>query len=640
MCARDCPDSCFLDVTVKDGVILEVVASSENQVTRGLTCPRARGDPERVASARRVKYPFIRDPSKGAQYHQVNWEEALDLVAFRLKQVLNNGGPEKVLLLDYAGNTGFITTVFTRRLWNIIGATKTDHAVCSASGHAALNLHYGLSYGCKPEQLPDKKVIVFWGFNAKVSSPHQWALATRARRFNGASIVSVDPRMSETSELSDLWLNPVPGSDVALAYGLANWLIKNDKVDLGFIEKWSSGYKVYKEEAMKWGPGKVEKLTGVKRERVEELGSLLASNSPAVFMIGIGLNKSAVGAESVRAVSLLPALLGLHRGFYYSNSRGRYIGDLSLSNKITGSKIVSQVSLGERLQSGEYKFVYVSCMNPVLTLPDSKKVVAGFKREDVFVVVHDTHITETCRCADVVLPAPTYLEKDDVIVSDSHSYVRVSSAAVPPQYGSRDEVWVMKKLAEKIGVKDKRVFSDPWKEMEKAFKEAFIEGSFQDLLNGETLILRNKEADEYQTPSGRVEFSSQAAFPQHHPLPIQHHYMESVEGFTMLNSALPEWTHTQFKDVYGDIPSLAWINPANAEKLGIRDREEITLYNHIGKIRATACVTEKIGEGVIWTPRELVDASGNIQNSLTPGTPQKIGGGPFFNSVKVMISKG
>jgi len=522
----------------------------------------------------------------------------------------------------------------------MLGATRTDEAVCSASGHAALRLHYGLSYGVEPEALLGRKIIVFWGFNAKHSSPHMWAMALRAKRENDAVIVVVDSRQSESTSMADLWLYPRPGTDVGLCYGLARYLITNAHVDKGFIEEHCVGYEMYVEEALRWTTKRVEAVTGVSWEGVEALGDALVKYGDPVFMIGIGLNKSLSGAESIRAVSLIPALLGEHRGLYYTNSRGRYLtGDME-GTALTASapRIVSQVSIGERLAAGEFRFVYVQSMNPALTLPDSSSIRKGLQRDDVFLVVHDSHLTETCRLADVVLPAPTYLEKDDVVLSDSHPYVRKARKAIEPWGKSRDEVWVMRELARRVGVEDGWVHDDPWAEAGRALADAFIDGDFEDLMSGSPLRLRMRPLDEYQTPSGRVEFCSSVAEGGVSPLPRQVELTLGSDEFILMSSSLPKYTHTQFRDVYGEIPAQVWINPADAERIGVQEGAEVTLFNSFGRLRLTAVATDRVPRGVLWAPREMIDGDSSPQNSLTPGEAQVIGGGPIFNSTRVRIS--
>ncbi|TRO62446.1 formate dehydrogenase [Candidatus Bathyarchaeota archaeon] len=638
MCARDCPDACWLDVTIENDAIIKVEASVENPVTNGITCPRAAGDPARTISMERVLYPYIKKPSPDTGYEKVEWETALDKVTEKLKETIKKHGRESVLLLDYAGNTGYLTIGYSKRIWNALGATMTDYTVCSASGHAGIGLHYGLRYGCQPTELEEKKNIIFWGFNAKASSPHQWALATQARRVKDAKIIVVDPRESETAELANLWICPKPGTDVALAYGVAHYLITHDMVDQSFIEKHTHGYKTYREEALKWTPELVQEVTGVSWEGIEELCNMLRMK-PNVFMIGLGLNKSLTGAESCRAVSLLPALIGEHRGFYYTNGSGRYItGDIyggSLTSK--KPKVVSMIAIGERLAAGEFKFVYVVGMNPVLTLPNSKKIIEGFKRDDCFLVVHDTHITETAKLADVLLPATTYLEKDDVFLSDCHSFVRLGRKAIEPLAESKDEYPLMKELATMIGVTEPWVHIDPWQDMRENFSEAFVDGSFQDLLDGKPLQVRLRPLDEYQTPTGKIEFTSTSAPNGVKPIPEQLMIGTSTGEFIMLNSSIPQYLHTQFTDVYDEIPRIVWVNPSDAETNGLIDGKECTLYNERGELEAKMKITEKVPPGVVWCPRELIDENGNPQNGLTPGTPQKIGGGPMFNTVKVRI---
>lgn len=640
MCARDCPDACWLDVKVDNNEVIKVEASSENPFTNNITCPRAAADPKRVSSRSRVLFPYIKNQSSETGFNRVDWPYAMKTLTKKLNETLMKHGRESVLLLDYAGNTGYITIGYSKRLWNALGVTMTDYTICSSSGHAAINLHYGLSYGSPPMDLKTKKNIIFWGFNAKTSSPHQWALSMNARRENDANIIVVDPRESESAESADLWISPRPCSDVALAYGIANYLITNNSVDLNFIKKYTFGYEAYKQEALHWTPDMVKKVTGVNWNQIENLCFMLRE-SPSVFMIGIGLNKSLSGAESCRAVSLIPALLGQHRGFYYTNSRGLKItGDIygsTLTNR--PPKIVSMVSLGERLAAGEFKFVYIVGMNPVLTLPDSNKIIDGLKREDCFVVVHETHFSETTKIADLILPAPTYLEKDDFYISDCHPFVRIGRKAIEPMGESRDEHSLMLELAKRLNEKEAWVHIDPWADLEKNLKDAFINGDFNVLFEGKSLRVSYKPMDEYQTKTGKIEFTSTSTPPGISSLPEQIELKRIEDEFIMLNSSLPLYTHTQFREVYGNIPCNVWVNKFDAEKLGLIDGRKYKMYNKLGEVIVSVKVSKKILPGVVWCPRELVDENGSPQNSLTPGIPQNIGGGPIFNSVIVKFKE-
>ncbi|ABL79026.1 molybdopterin-dependent oxidoreductase [Thermofilum pendens] len=633
VCPRDCYDTCHLAVSL-DGGELRVAPDPGFAFTAGFLCPRGAVEARRVFSAGRVLFPYRRAGGKpGRSFERVEWGSALDEVASRLKEVLEEHGPGAVLHLEYAGNMGLLTWYYPQRLWNWLGAARTDYSICSKSGHEALSLHYGLSYGRTPEEAEGSRLFVFWGFNASVSSPHLWAAALRGRR-RGSVIAAVDPRRSETALKSDFAVHPRPGTDVALAYGVINYLISEGLYDEDFVERYTVGFEELRREASRWSLSRVSGVTGVGEKDVARLAELYAELKPSTTFIGFGVQKGVNGAEAVRAVSLIPALVGQHRGFYYSNSR-RWLVDLAA---VTGERhappgrVVSQVALAELVERGEFKFIYVYNMNPLLTLPGQGKLRRGLSRSDVFVVLHDTHWNETADYADVVLPAATYLEKDDVVIPYAHGYVAMSRKVIEPLGESRSEVWVTCELARRLGAPE-WVCRDPLDVLREALGGA-LEGSFEDLLAGKTLRLKARRLDEYQTPSGRIELYSRRALELgFSPLPVQGEY--DGEGFVLLNSATPLYTHTQFRDVYGPIPAVVHVNPVDAERLGVRDGDLVELYNEHGSVVVKAQVTELVPPGVLWSPRQLVGLDGSPQNSLVPTETQRIGGGPVFNSTRV-----
>jgi anaerobic selenocysteine-containing dehydrogenase len=630
-----------MDVEVVEGRIVSVTGGLENPVTNGFLCPRGVGDLRRVYSESRVKYPRLRTGLKpGSTFKRATWDEALGDLCGRLKETLDKYGSERVLLLDYSGNSALITSQFATRLWAAIGATHTDHAICSNSGHEALKLHYGLSYGVTPERLPDMRSITLWGHNTRVSSAHQWALIMKARE-RKAKVAVVDPRKSESAEAADLWIRPRPGTDVALSYGVARCFIESGFVDEEFIGSFTAGYKAYFEEALRWSPVRVESLTGLGWGEVEELARLMGEGKPSAILMGIGFQKSVQGAEAIRGVSLLPALLGQHRGFYYTNSRAHNV-DYAYLSGITMSggrwRIVSQTGLGTLLRRGEFKFVYIVGMNPAVTLPDQMAVREGLSRGDVYVVVHDTHMTETCDYADAVLPASTFMEKEDVSLSDCHPYTRLSNRCIETLEESRTEVAVTREMAVRLGRGEQWIFEEPSDALTKALSGAFENGTAADLFVGADLKLREKSCEEYQTPSGRIEFYSTTVTESITPLPRQLP-VDGDDSFTLLNSSLPQWTHSQFRDVYGTIPLIVWVNTVDAEALGIANGDTVTLSNAGGEIEVNALVGDRVGRGVLWSPRPLIDRLQRPQNALTLGEPQVLGGGPRYNSIRVKLKQ-
>lgn len=641
MCARDCPDGCFLDAMVENGRLEKVSGSQDLPFTAGFVCPRGTGDPQRVYSPSRVIHPRIRLGSKpGPDLKTVSWDEALPIATSHLRTTLDNHGPESVLLLDYAGHTGLITSIAAQRLWHILGATRTDHSLCARSGHTAIGLHHGTSFGFPIPAPEEYRALVFWGCNTHDSAPHLWRSARKASRERGTLLAAIDARRSPTVEGCDHALIPAPGSDTALAYGIAHRWITRGVIDLPFLERFTTGFERFREEALRWPPERVSTVTALAPEAVISFADLLAERRPVGFIIGIGLQKRAAGSEAARVISLLSALLGQHRGFFYTNSRGRFIDSDALLDRRPEDppgKTVSLVGIGSRLAAGEFRFVWVTGMNPAMTLPGQDLVRRGLASPDTFVVVHDTHLTETASYADLVLPAATFYEKEDVTVCDSHPWTRLMARAIDPVGESRDEWQVLGDLARALGHGDR--YAEPaMSACERALREGFAEGSFADLRQGLTCRLREASPESYPTPSGKIEFAPKVP-DDISPLPEQHELERATGDFILLNSATTKHTHSQFQDVYGPVPSFVWINPTDAAARGITSGEIVSLANDQGSVNLQTIVTDRVPPGVLWSPRPFTDRRGTPLNALASCQPQELGGGPRFNEIRVRVER-
>jgi anaerobic selenocysteine-containing dehydrogenase len=644
VCARDCYDSCAAWVeTDEKGDVLALRGDAGHPVTRGFLCPRGIRDHARLHTGR-IEGPRLRVGFKpGRSFRPAGWPEALERATAALQNVLKRHGPERLLYLDYAGNVGLLSGVFPRRLWQALGAASTDHTLCSASGHAALALHYGASYGLQPEDLARADLIVFWGCNARVSFPHGWALARQACRRRNARLVVIDPRRSESAAAADLWLRPRPGSDVALAYGIAHLLIRDGCTRPDFLAKHTSGFADFAREAEVWTPERTETETGVPPAQLAALAGLYGREGKRALVLGLGYQKSSRGAEMVRAAGLLPALVGLHRGFFYANSQGYAVDEEMLSGRSLvapgrAGPVVSQVALGKELARGRFKLVWVSGMNPAVTLPDQGAVREGLCRDDLFVVQHDSHWTATSAYADIILPAATYLEKEDLVLPWSHWYVQKSSAAVPPLYDSRGEAALMAELAGRLKRTEGWLYEDPWQALGRACRGALAGGTFADLLAGKRLRLRCAPRRSYPTPSGKIEFRSARArelglaeLPRHRPR------QSGQRELVLLNSSLRRYTHTQFQEIYGPIPAYVLMNPRDARERGLAGEQTVVLANAQGEITVKLRVGDSVPPGVLWSPKELCGLKGEPQNLLTAADPQAVGGGSVFNSTLVTV---
>jgi len=295
------------------------------------------------------------------------------------------------------------------------------------------------------------------------------------------------------------------------------------------------------------------------------------------------------------------------------------------------------VDIGRALEAGEFGFVWISGMNPAVTLPDQNAVRKGLSRNDAFVVTHDTHLTETCDFSNIILPAPTFFEKDDVILSDAHNFTRLAGKVIEPLGESLGETAVILDIARLIGLSGLWMSETPMEAAALALENAFEKGSFQDLMKGSAMRLREREASEYQTPSGLIEFSAAEVSEGVSPIPLQRAIEKAADEFILLNSANARYLHSQFQDIHGPIPAVVWINPKDASELGISDEEAVTLYNEMNEISLKAVITDKVPPGTLWSSRPVKDENGKTLNALASGDPQKLGGGPQFNSIRVKI---
>ena len=640
VCARDCYDACSLIFHVdKHRNITSVQGDARHPLTRGTLCPRSARDRDRLL-AHRIDSPYVK---QGSGFQKISWDRGLDIVSRKLAHTIAEQGAQRILFLNYAGNTGLMANAFPKRLWHAIGATQTDGALCSQSGHTGISLHYGASYGANPVDMPAMKLLVFWGFNAAVSAPHIWRLALAARKAGQARIVVIDPIRTATADKADLWVRTKPETDVALAYGLMNRLIASAKTDTAFLEKWTTGFEHLKTEAAQWPPDVVQKIAGVSPDTLQLFADLYGGNKPSMTLIGYGLQHCSNGADQVRSVSMIPALLGIHRGFFYGNAGAYRIDKARITGKsltTKHSKIIPQVAVADHVRQGDFAVVYVSCMNPAMTLPNQNAFQAGLARADLFLIVHETHWTETAKWADIVLPAPTYLEKEDIVIPDSHNCVRYSHQVSLPVTGSRHEIQVMTGIAERMGLPEPWLYDDALATIVSAMPDAFENGTVQELMSGRQLRLACKPRHDYPTFSGKIEFYATAApANRYSPMPKQQEGTAEEEPFIFMASAVANHTHTQFQEVYGKIPAVVHINPKDAAKINIAEGEEILLKNQHGSIRMQAVISETLPEGVVWSPKESADLDGVSQNTLTSSQPQPIGNGPRFNSTRVRLSR-
>lgn len=634
-CPRDCYDTCFFKlVKENERKYLEPI-----EVPFGVKsgCPRALKDFERAMHKSRVLYPHIAVKKCQRNFKKVPWDAAIKIVSEKLKQTLSEYGPEKVLLVDYAGNMGLLSRHYPQRLWYYLKISRTDYSLCDGSGDEAIKLHYGSTYGANIKEMYNSKLLVYWGFNPSLTSLHNFKIATELKKVKGVKIITIDVLKTLTSKISDLWLRPRPGTDTILALGVANYLIENGLIDKNFIRSQTIGFKEFSEHVKRFDLKHVSHETGVPVNKIVKFCEFYWEFKPSIIFIGYGLQRRMGGGEAARAISLLPALIGLHRGFYYSNTDGSLIdiGFLRGSHLGKPSRVIPQSMLGSYLEKGDFKFVYVFLTNPAASYPNAGAIKKGLCRDDVFVVVHDTHWGDTACLADVVLPAPTYLEKFDIVRGYWHDHIAYSIKVMDTMGESKSEIEVAKLIAKGLGLDTSKIFGNVNEVLKKTLGQEILE----ELREKGYSKLPYRSLSEYQTPSGKIEFYSSTAFKNgKNPLPMPVKEEKTEYPFNLITSSDVKYTNSQFTEVYGMPEPCVFINPVDAKELGVVSNDVVEVESIYDSVKLKVAISDVVPPKVVLALKQTISLDGKRINVLTRDMPSEHGGATI-NSTRVRIVK-
>src|SRR5919204_6375633 len=313
-CPHDCPDTCAWEVTVRDGVAEKLIGVKEHPFTRGGLCAKVSHFVERTYSPDRLLHPLIRSGPKGeGAFRRASWDEALALVAERLKAIVAEHGGEAVLPYSFAGTQGVVQGAsIDRRFFARLGASRLERTICGQAAAAGQLEAAGTLVGLRPQDIEHSRLILLWGTNTIVTNLHQWPVIQRARKA-GARVVAIDPLRTRTAAAADWHVRPLPGTDAALALGLMHVIVAEGLHDADYVERYTEGFDRLAEELRDWPPARTEDVTGVAASEVVALAREYATTRPAAIRRLIGIEHHREGARMVRTISCLPALTGAWR---------------------------------------------------------------------------------------------------------------------------------------------------------------------------------------------------------------------------------------------------------------------------------------------------------------------------------------
>ena len=665
-CPHDCPDTCALLTTVENGVATRVQGNPDHPHTDGVLCTKVSRYTERSYHPERILTPLKRTGPKGSgQFAPVSWNEALAEITQRLGAIAARN-PEAILPYSYAGTMGMVQGEgMDRRFFHRLGASQLDRTICASAGAEALVQTLGGKVGMKVEFFAQAKLILIWGSNSIGSNLHFWRYVQQAKR-NGARLVCIDPRKTETADKCHEHIALRPGTDAALALALMHELIKNNWLDHDYITRHTLGWEQLRERALQWPPERAAEVCGVPAEQIRQLARDYGTTQPAAIRLNYGMQRVRGGGNAVRAVACLPALTGAWRhraGGMLLSSSGQFPAQRAALQRpdlmpARTPRTLNMVQIGDDLMreaspafGPKVEAVVVYNSNPVAVAPDSSKVVQGFAREDLFTVVLEHFQTDTADYADYILPATTQLEHWDVHLSYGHTDVVLNRPAIQPVGEARSNAQIFRDLAARMGFTEP-CFADSDETLcRQAFGDA-VDFALLETQGFATLAVPDAPFAEggFPTPSGKCEFFSARLaaqgldglpdhLPNHELQGSSAHYplaMISPPARNFLNST---FVNVQsLRDIEGR-PVLE-IHPDDALARGIGDGAVVRVFNDRGSYRCHAAVSLRARPGVvnglgIWWRKLGLD--GTNVNQLTSQALTDMGRAPTFYDCLVEV---
>ncbi len=668
-CPHDCPDTCALLTTVENGVATRVQGNPAHPHTDGVLCAKVSKYTERSYHPERILTPLKRIGPKGqngsGQFTPVSWDEALSDIAQRL-QTIAARSPEAVLPYSYAGTMGMVQgESMDRRFFHKLGASQLDRTICASAGAEALVQTLGGKVGMKVEFFAESQLILIWGSNSIGSNLHFWRYAQQAKR-NGARLVCIDPRKTETADKCHEHIALRPGTDTALAFALMHELITHDWLDHDYIAQHTLGWDALRERAMQWPPERAAEVCGVPVEQIRQLAKDYGTTKPAAIRLNYGMQRVRGGGNAVRAVACLPALTGAWRhraGGVLLSSSGQFPAQRAVLQRpdlmpAKAPRTINMSTIGDDLLreaspafGPKVEAIVVYNSNPVAVAPDSGKVVQGFAREDLFTVVLEHFQTDTADYADYILPATTQLEAWDIHLSYGHTDVLLNRPAIAPLGEARSNAQIFRDLAVRMGFTEP-CFADS---DETLCRQAFGDAVDYALLESQgfaTLALPDAPFANggFPSPSGKCEFYSARlaaqgmdGLPDHLPnyelagtntrYPLA---MISPPARNFLNSTFVNVT--SLRNIEGR-PVLE-IHPDDAEARGITNDAVVRVFNDRGSYECHATLSRRARPGVvnglgIWWRK--LGLNGTNVNEVTSQALTDLGRAPTFYDCLVEV---
>lgn len=660
-CPRDCYDSCGIRVVLQDGEIDRITGDADHPANRGSLCGKCTlayngvwRDP-----AARLTRPLKRAGPKGeGGFEEISWDEALDIVAGRLNALIEAGRASDILTGHYTGTCSIIANQFPMRFFNHIGATEIDpDSICNLSGHVGLGYVLGESAkGFDPRTAKFSKCLIVWGANPSASGPHvdkHWLA-----EFPGTLIV-IDPIRTPTAERADIHLRPFPGTDAALAFGMMHALKEAGCLEPIFIEAHTVGFDELEPLIDDWTPARAAAVTGVAEADIRAAAKAYGAG-PSMLWLGQALCRAPTGGNAFRTAALLPALTGNigkpGTGVNFLNGKGPtrgmdmgYLGRADLRKNEAAP--LSHMDLRSHLESAPRdKALLLWNINVAASNPDQRKLLDALRSEKLFTVVADLFMTDSARYADIVLPAASFLEFDDIVGSYFHLSLGPQTKAVSPVGEALPNQEIFRRLAAAMNLGEPALFEADGpilNRMLEPFGLSFDELKARGTIFPETEPVVLWENLDFPTPSGKIELASAAAEADGHPrLPQPDPLARPTADRLRLLTPASEWHMNSSYDNEPRIrdrtdPATITLHPDDAAARGLKEGDTAQVANENAALTLTVQVSDMTPPGVGWAPKGRWPGAapeGLNVNALNPGLRSDMGNSTALHGVEVTVT--
>jgi anaerobic selenocysteine-containing dehydrogenase len=625
-------------VTVDDsGRAVKLGGDPDHPVTKGFLCTKVAKYLERTYHEGRLLHPQIRTGAKGeGKFRQATWDEALELIATRLRAIADEHGPQSILPYSYGGTLGVVQGEgMSARFFHRLGASLLDRTICATAGMEAWNYNYGIRMGTDTEAIPNAKLIILWGTNTLTSNPHLWPFVRKAKE-NGARTICIDPLRTRTAAACDEHIAIRPGTDAALALAIMHVLFRDGLEDRGYLDAMTLGWEKLRDRARDYTPERAAATCRIPADSIERLAKLYGTTRPTFIRLNYGLQRHAGGGSAVRLISLLPAITGAWDdeggGAQLSTSQTFPLNSAPIDRKDLippGTRTINMTRIGEaltELDGPPVKAIVVYNSNPATIAPEREKVLAGFRRDDLFTVVLEHFQTDTADYADVLLPATTQLEHTDLHKAYGHLYLGYNAPAIAPLGESLPNSEIFRRLAAKMGF-DEPMFRDSDDDLVRQALDTNaepMEGLTFAALREKASIRLNlppvhrpfARGTTLPTPSGKIEIESAAvarlgldAVPDFiAPRESEERAPELASRYPLALISPP--AHAFLNSTFVNVASLrrsagkptVEIHADDAARRGISAGERVSIFNDRGSFVAEAVVTDRVRPGVVAAP--------------------------------------